>query len=271
LQLSKDYYRILGVSKDASSDDIKKAFRKLAMEHHPDKGGDEDRFKELNEAYEVLSDPDKRRSHDNPNPFNGGGFSRNPFGTEGPPDVDDFFNIFSGFSRRNKPQRPDPNAPRRGQDIRLQHVTPMHLFILGGKLKIKLSYPDVCTNCAGRGGTEFEDCEVCGGLGIVNSTRGGPGIMIQTTSPCQACRGQGQIKKNTCGQCRGSGLTQINDKEIFVPIIPGTRDGDGMVIEGAGRSGLNGGPPGNLYLTLIMKYPDVGKLSEEQKKVLEVL
>jgi len=269
--LSKDYYKILEVDKDASAEDIKKAFRKLAHEHHPDKGGDEDKFKELNEAYEVLSDPDKRRDYDSPNPFS----SRQGFGgfRQGePPDMSDFFNIFGGgFSRHNRPQRPDPNSPRRGQDIRLQHVTPMHLFILGGKLKIKLSYPDVCTNCKGRGGTEFDDCTECGGTGMIFSNRGGQGVFIQTSNPCQSCRGQGQIKKNICGQCHGSGYIQVKDKELFIQVIPGTRDGDGMVLEGQGRSGLNGGPPGNLYLTLIMKYPDVDKLSEEQKKVLEVL
>ena len=123
LQLSKDYYKILEVEKDASAEDIKKAFRKLAHEHHPDKGGDEDKFKELNEAYEVLSDPDKRRDYDSPNPFSSrqGGYGSSF--NQGPPDMSDFFNVFSDFGRRNRPQRPDPNSPRRGQDIRLQHLT----------------------------------------------------------------------------------------------------------------------------------------------------
>jgi molecular chaperone DnaJ len=102
-------------------------------------------------------------------------------------------------------------------------------------------------------------------------SRGSQGVFIQTATPCRVCSGQGRIKKNTCGQCHGSGTTKINDKEIMVQIIPGTRDGDGMVIEGQGRSGLNGGPPGNLYLTLMMKYPDVNSLTKEQLKVLEVL
>lgn len=265
--MRKDYYRTLGVDKNATDDDIKKAFRKLAMEHHPDKGGEEEQFKEINEAYEVLSDPDKRRAYDNPNPFgNGGGFS--PFSSGG--GMEDFFNVFGSFAgRRNRPQRPDPNAPRRGQDIRVQQALPVHLFILGGKIKVKLSYPDICQFCSGNGATEFDVCTTCNGTGSVTESRGGQGVFIQSSSPCRSCRGQGRINKNICGKCHGSGTINIENREIEVQVIPGTRDGDGMIIEGAGRSGFNGGPPGNLYLTLSMKYPDVDSLTKEQRKILE--
>jgi molecular chaperone DnaJ len=262
-QLTKDYYKTLDVDKSASAEDIKKAFRKLAFEHHPDQGGDEEKFKELNEAYEVLSNPDARAAYDNPRPRG------NPF------DIGEMFGF--NFGGRRGPfgsgpvQPPDPNRPRRGQDIRLEHSAPLHIFILGGKIKVNLTYPDVCQECAGTGASELETCDVCKGTGMTTEIRQEQRVFMQSTHPCNACAGRGRRPKVTCTNCNGTGLIKVENKEIFVPVRPNSRDGEGVMIEGAGRSGTNGGPPGNLYINLIMKYPDIEKLTAKQRKVLEEL
>jgi molecular chaperone DnaJ len=251
--LSNNYYETLGVNKDASPDEIKSAYRKLAMEHHPDKGGDGEKFKSINEAYEILSNPERRSQYDNPMPR---GF--------GIPDFDNFFNFF-----HQQRQQSNPNAPRRGQDIRLEREIPIKFFILGGKLKIHLTYPDICQSCSGRGATEFEVCSACGGSGSVTMTRGDKGVVFRTVTPCVACGGRGQSYKNICGNCNGSGNVKVENKEINIEIPAGFRDRDHMVIPQAGRSGFNGGPPGDLILFLIMRYPNPEELNVKQRKVLE--
>jgi molecular chaperone DnaJ len=252
LKLSNNYYETLGVARDASAEDIKSAFRKLAKEHHPDAGGEEDKFKELNEAYEVLSDPEKRSQYDNPAPAGGFGFE----------------NIF-GFNFRQQRQPPRPDAPRRGQDIKLQREIPIHLFVFGGKLKINLTYPDVCQSCAGRGATEFDKCTACGGAGSVTRTENNGGMFIRTVGPCPTCNGRGQTPKNVCGACSGTGNIKVENRELTVEIPAGFRDGDHMIMEGAGRSGIYGGPAGNMILFLTMKYPNPEELTSKQRKVLE--
>ena len=254
LDLNKDYYKILGVSKEADVDEMKSSFRSLSKKHHPDVGGDEERFKEINEAYSVLSDPQKKQEYDNP--MSSGGF---PFN----------FNPFEFFGGRNR--RPDPTAPRRGGNIELIKEVPLHVFILGGDIKIRLSYNDFCKDCGGKGATKTEQCSTCNGSGMVVGVQIAQGMQIRTSSPCPKCNGGGWISVEDCESCSGTGKTKIEDRvvDIFVPF--GIRDGHILVKPGKGRSGFNGGPPGNLIIRLSMKLPRKDELTEEQTKVLEEL
>lgn len=249
--MTKDYYKILGVDWDSSQETIKKAFRTLSKEHHPDHGGDEDKFKEINEAHSVLSDPEKRNDYDNPMRQMGSGF---PF--------DDIFGM-----RRS---RPNPNAPRRGKHIQIQHDAPLHLFIFGGDLKVSFSFNDVCKECGGKGAVEFDKCPNCRGTGTVTTVRKGPGVQIQSSVPCPACRGRGGTPKENCTECAGSGNVKV-DREVVLPIPPGFRDGQPVGAAGQGGSGLNGGPPGDLIVKLNMVLPNPANITEEQRKVLEEL
>ena len=263
---AKNYYEILGVEKTASFEDIKKAFRKLALEHHPDKGGDEERFKEINEAYEILSDPEKRRAYDNPHIFGANGF---PFpNMHG---VSDLFNSFFNSSFTAHTTARSANMPRQGQHIRLQHSAPLHCFIFGGKLKLKLSYQDVCVKCNGTGAEQTEVCTSCQGTGTFLNSRNLNGVFVQFSSPCSACGGKGRIIKTQCMVCGGRGVVDVTNKEIILDVPAGTRDGNVLVVGGAGRSGLYGGPSGDLHVLLRMEYPDITKLTDEQRKILEEL
>ena len=157
--MNNNHYQVLGIDKSASQEEIKKAFRDLSKKHHPDHGGDGEKIKEINGAYSILSDPQKREEYDNPNPLDGffksGGF---PFGG------------MRGPSPRGPGAgmwRPDPNTPRRGQDIKLIHSVLLHTFIFGGNIKINLSYKDVCKNCSGTGASKMERCNKCDGSGTV--------------------------------------------------------------------------------------------------------
>lgn len=249
--MTKDYYKILGVDWDSDQETIKKAFRTLSKEHHPDHGGDENKFKEINEAHSVLSDPEKREDYDNPMRQMGGGF---PFG-----------DIF-GMRRA----RPNPNAPRRGRHIQIQHDAPLHLFIFGGDLKVSFSFNDVCKECKGKGAVEFDKCSNCNGTGTATIVRKGPGVHIQSSGPCPACRGRGGTPKENCTECAGSGNVKV-DREVVLPIPPGFRDGQPVGAAGRGGSGLNGGPPGDLIVKLNMVLPNPNNLTEEQIKILEEL
>lgn len=249
--MTKDYYKILGVDWDSDQETIKKAFRTLSKEHHPDHGGDEDKFKEINEAHSVLSDPEKRGDYDNPMRQMGGGF---PFG--------DIFGM-----RRS---RPNPNAPRRGRHIQLEYDTPLRIFILGGDVKVSLAFNDVCPECNGKGAPETEPCNNCDGSGMITSVQSGGGVHIHSSGPCPACYGKGETPKGVCDTCEGTRLAKI-EKEIILPIAPGTRDGQVVGAAGEGGRGINGGPPGDVIVKLRMLYPKAKDLTDEQRKILEEL
>ena len=251
LSLNRNYYEILGVDKGASQEDIKKAYRTLSKEHHPDHGGDEEKFKEINEAYSTLSNPDKRRDYDNP-------MRGNPFGG-----FEDMFRTF-----RNR--QPNPNAPRRGRNIIIEQDIPLHLFLFGGKLKVSFGMMDTCTKCNGTGAEETITCSVCNGSGQVTEARRMQGVFMQSTGPCRTCGGRGFRPSKECSECDGSGRKEIN-KEIEVEILPGTRDGQAIGISGQGGTGINGGPPGDLAIKVYIRYPNPDELTEEQRKVLETL
>lgn len=255
--MNKDYYRTLGVERDAEPNEIKKAYRKLSKEHHPDHGGDEEKFKEINEAYSVLSDPNKKAEYDNPMRNMG-----SPF--------EDMFSRFSGpFGPRPRP-RHDPNAPKKGRNIRLQHEAPIHIFVLGGNIKVSFDFNDVCGDCKGRGAQEFDKCTNCNGTGMITQVRSGQGVHIQSAGPCPVCGGRGGTPKESCQACEGLGHVE-ESREVVLPIPPGFRDGQVAGAAGQGGRGLNGGPSGDLIVKIIMKYPSPEQLTEEQKELLEEL
>jgi len=252
-----NYYETLGVSKDASPDDIKKSYRKLAMKYHPDKNnGDKEaevKFKEVNEAYETLKDPNKRKLYDNPNM----GF--NPF--------DDMFNFGFGFpgARRKR----DRNAPVNGRDLKFVIDVKLHKFFTGGEEIIDVTYDELCQTCSGKGATELEECSSCDGTGMIMVQQLVGRMMTAKSTPCSNCKGSGEIKLNSCDSCNGSGVKKVENRKIKVVIPENTRDGDILRVNERGPKGVNGGNHGNIIVKLRMMYPDISKLNEEEINVLK--
>jgi len=254
--LTKDYYDTLGVNKDAQSADIKKAFRSLSMEHHPDKGGDEEKFKKINEAYSTLSNPEKRAAYDNP-AQRMGGFS--------------FEDVFGGFGGPRNPFRaPDPNAPRRGRNIMMEHGAPLRYFIFGGELEIDFSFRDPCPECSGTGAAEKQTCDGCRGSGRVIQTHHSQGMTMRSETACPKCHGRGFTASKQCAPCNGSGA-RIIEKEVRFQVPPGISEGHVVGATGEGGIGMNGGPNGDIAVKLHIQMPKAGDLTEEQRKMLEEL
>jgi molecular chaperone DnaJ len=253
-----NYYDILNVKKDVSPDELKKVYRKLSMKYHPDRNsGDktaEDKFKKINEAYSVLSDPAKRHSYDNPAPNFGGGM--NPFG-----------DILRNMNVMRK--KPDPNSPRGGTPLKYLLHVPISKFILGGEVEFEKSYKDVCVDCGGNGSKTTENCSNCGGTGMIQEIKTGQGIQSMITRPCMKCSGLGFISKRDCISCSGSGAIEIKNRKLSFTVNPGCRDGEVIVVKGKGGKGVNGGPDGDLFVKVTMVIPDVKNLSEEQINLLK--
>ncbi len=257
----RDYYEVLGVKKDATADEIKKAFRKLTKENHPDlHPGDkacEERFKEANEAYEVLSDEEKRRKYDqyghaafDPNAgFGGGGFGDfSGFGGFG----DIFSDIFGGFGGST---RSNPNAPRRGENVRATANISFEEAAFGCKKEVNIAKVETCPDCKGTGcapGTTPEICPDCKGTGQVTVNQRTPFGMMQSSSPCSKCHGSGKIIHQPCKSCRGLGSIHRQHK-IEVNIPAGIDDGQTISKPGGGNAGVNGGPAGDLLVTVIVR------------------
>ena len=257
----RDYYEVLGVKKDATQDEIKKAFRKLTKENHPDlHPGDkacEERFKEANEAYEVLSDEEKRRKYDqyghaafDPNAgFGGGGFGDfSGFGGFG----DIFSDIFGGFGGST---RSNPNAPRRGENVRATANISFEEAAFGCKKEVTIAKVETCPDCRGTGcapGTTPEICPDCKGTGHVTVNQRTPFGMMQSSSPCSKCHGSGKIIHQPCRSCRGLGSIRRQHK-VEVNIPAGIDDGQTISKPGGGNAGVNGGPAGNLLVTVIVR------------------
>ena len=249
----RDYYEVLGVSKDASADEIKKSYRKLAKQYHPDMNpGDaeaEKKFKEVNEAYDVLSDPDKKSKYDAYghaafDPAAGGGSGFGGFGGFGGMDFD-IGDIFSSFFGGGGGRR---NGPVRGDDINVRVTLSFEEAVFGVKKEVSFSKIQKCSTCSGSGaekGTSPKTCSTCGGTGQVRVQRRTPLGMMQTSKQCDACRGTGKIIEKPCKDCRGTGYTKVQ-KKLDVNIPAGIDDGQRIVLRGQGSDGRNGGSAGDL-------------------------
>lgn len=262
---NKDYYKILGVSKSADKEDIKKAFRKLAHEHHPDKGGNAEKFKEANEAYSVLSDDKKRSQYDaygsagSASGFGGGqyqgqgGFEGFDFsGFQGAQNVDfDLGDIFGDlFTRRSSGRR----APKVGRDISIDLELSFSESIFGAEKTIRLTKDSKCKVCDGTGaekGTQMSSCPNCGGQGVIQETKNSFFGPMVTEKVCDVCEGSGKIPKNKCSDCHASGV--VRKEESFTVKIPADiNDGESVRLTGAGES-LKGGYSGDLYIKIRVK------------------
>lgn len=260
----RDYYEVLGVKKGASEDELKKAYRKLAKENHPDlHPGDKEceaRFKEINEAYEVLSDPDKRAKYDqfghaafDPSQgFGGGGFG----GFEGFGGFGDIFSdIFGGGFGFGGGGGRNPNAPRKGDNLRATVNIKFEEAAFGVKKDVFVSKIEQCHDCKGTGcaeGTTAEVCPDCKGTGTVMSTKRTPFGMVQSSEQCPKCKGRGKIIHSPCKTCRGIGSVRRQHK-VSVSIPAGIDDGQTISLKGQGNAGLNGGPAGDLLITVLVQ------------------
>lgn len=261
----RDYYEVLGLQKGATDDEIKKAFRKLAKQYHPDlHPGDkecEEKFKEINEANEILSDPDKRARYDqfghagvDPNYGAGGGGFSGGFGGFG--DMGDIFDsIFGGFGFGSNQRSARPNAPRRGTDINTAVTISFMDACKGKKLKMKYSRFETCTDCNGSGaaaGTSPKTCPDCNGSGSVRISQRTPFGNISQTTTCSRCGGRGVIVDNPCRSCNGQGMVKkAVEREIEIPA--GINDGQTLRYGGEGNRGKNNGPSGDLHITVSVK------------------
>ena len=257
-----NYYETLGIDKGASQGDIKKAYRTLSKKHHPDHNlndkGSEDRFKEINEAYSVLSNDEKRHKYDNPNPFKG------MFGAGG-------FNPFGGM--RQRPQKPDFNAPKDGSFLGIEIIIPLKIFIFGGKHIINISYQESCADCSGNGfivGKDSNKCSVCNGEGYVQHVQRRAGFQSMHTGPCDKCHGTGLNSIEKCLTCGGSGNARIQDKEFSFDVEAGSGIGTRIILKGDGCTGVNGGRNGDIGIMVVgIESLDVSKLTDEQVEQLE--
>ena len=257
----RDYYEVLGLQKGASDNDIKKAFRKMAMKYHPDKNpGDkvaEEKFKEINEAYAVLSDPEKKEKYDgfghagvDPNSgFGGGAGGFGGFG--GFEDIFDMFGgAFGGFGGGSRGRR--NNGPRKGSDLQKAVTITFEEAAFGTKKEIRLNKYVKCKTCGGSGaapGTSKKSCPKCGGTGEIRTAQRTPLGTFQSVSPCPDCNGTGEINETPCPDCGGSGKTRDN---VTISVnIPAGVDNDSVIpIKGQGEPGVNGGPDGDLYIVI---------------------
>lgn len=254
----RDYYEVLGVAKDASDADIKRAYRKLAAKYHPDVNHEADaeqKFKEINEANEVLSDPDKRSRYDqfgfagvDPN-FNPNGGS--PFGDFG--GFSGFGDIFSDlFGGGRTSSRRNPNAPMRGEDISAQIDLDFEEAAFGTEKEISAQRICDCDECGGTGaapGTKVETCPRCKGTGTVRTQQSFMGMVMQSDSVCPDCRGVGKRIPTPCTRCKGKGKVRRSFK-TRVRFPAGIDDGQTLRVRGEGNSGFNGGPAGDLMVTV---------------------
>jgi molecular chaperone DnaJ len=253
MAVKRDYYEVLGVPRNASPEDIRKAFRKLAFQYHPDRNKDDgasERFKEVNEAYEVLSDTDKRAAYDRfghagaENLF-GRGFEGFDFGGFG--DIFEAFFGGTGTSTRH--------AARRGDDLRYNISLSFEEAALGCEKEIEITRVELCATCHGtrsQPGSQPARCTACNGTGQVRRVQRSFFGQFINTSVCGECRGEGKIVTDPCRDCRGTGF-QKHKRSILVKVPAGIDDGNGIRLTGEGDAGIRGGSPGNLYVVVSVK------------------
>ncbi len=263
----RDYYEVLGVQKSASDTDIKKAYRSLAKKYHPDVNpGDKDaeaKFKEVNEAYEVLSDSDKRAKYDqyghaafDPSAGFGGGSG---FGGFGGFDVDlgDIFGSFFGGGGGSRQRR---NGPMKGDDIEVGVTIDFEEAVFGCKKEISFTKYAKCASCKGSGSADgkSETCPTCKGSGQRRVMQNLGGMQFQSTTTCETCRGTGKYIKTPCQKCRGTGFEKVK-KNLTVDIPAGIDHGKGLIIRGAGHDGKNGGIAGDVFVMISVRKSNIFK------------
>jgi len=262
--MSKDYYNILGVAKGASEDDIKKAFRRLAHEHHPDKGGDAQKFKDVNEAYQVLGDKQKRATYDQ---FGSAAFEQG--GAGGPGGFGDFggFNFNQGFQGQDFGDLGDilgemfgfggasKAKTARGKDIEVDVELTLKEAAFGVERSIRLFKHSTCSRCHGEGaesGTKIINCATCNGQGQVRQAQRSMFGTIQTVVACPTCHGRGKKAEKECALCRGLGVER-REETLNVPIPAGIDDGESIRITGGGEGAAYGGKSGDLFVRVHVK------------------
>jgi molecular chaperone DnaJ len=254
----RDFYEVLGVSKDASQEDIKKAYRKMARQYHPDvnkAANAEEKFKEAKDAYDVLSDDQRKAQYDrfghvDPNAGMGGGGGAGDFGGFG--DIFDMFFGGGGGGRRN------PNAPQRGNDLQYSMTIEFKEAVFGKEVDITIPRTESCDTCAGSGakpGTKPETCGVCGGSGQQEVVQNTPFGRVVNRRACTNCQGQGKIIKDKCSTCQGTGKVR-KQRKIHIKVPAGVDDGAQLRVSGEGEGGTRGGPSGDLYVVIRVKSHD---------------
>jgi molecular chaperone DnaJ len=268
----RDYYEVLGVAKTATDDEIKKAFRKLARQYHPDVNKDrpkeaETKFKEANEAYSVLSDPQKRAAYDQyghaANDPNFGAGMGGGFGEAGFDGFGDIFDMFFGGGRSAQRQR---NGPQRGNDLRYDLEIEFEAAAFGKETVVEIPRTETCPTCHGNGakpGTPIKTCPGCNGTGQVQVTQNTAFGRFVNVRTCERCHGEGKTIETPCNECRGSGRVRKNRK-IDVKIPAGVESGSRLRIAGEGEAGSRGGSPGDLYIYIyVKKHPEFERQGDD--------
>ncbi len=263
--MAKDYYKTLGVDKNASQEEIKKAYKNLAKKYHPDlnkESGATEKFKEINEAAAVLGDQQKRQQYDQfgTADFNQGqGFSGFDFSNMGGFDFDDIFdNLFSGFGFNTERRR---RTPQHGRDVLANVEVTLEEVASGTTRDVKMKKLELCKECKGKGGSDVTECEGCHGSGTAKHTRRTPFGIIQTTSTCHRCKGTGELFEDVCSACDGEGRIQ-EVKTVEVKIPPGVEDGMRLRVQGEGEAGERGSRSGDLYIEVSVKIHDIFERQE---------
>jgi molecular chaperone DnaJ len=272
--MARDYYEILGVSRSADKEEIKRAYRRLARKYHPDvnkEDGAEERFKEINRAYEILSEPETRARYDRFGEAGVSGAAAGPgyadFGDMGG-FADIFESFFSGFAGGAGTQSRRRSGPTRGDDLRLDLKLDFREAVFGGEKEIRISHLETCTTCKGSGakpGTQPRTCSTCSGTGQVRRATRTPFGSFTQVSLCPTCNGTGQMIEDKCDSCGGSGQKQ-ETKKLKINIPPGVDSGTRLRVSGEGDAGQRGGPAGDLYVYLF-----VGEDAEFQRDGINIL
>ena len=261
----RDYYEVLGVQKSASHDEIKKAYRKLAMKYHPDRNPDdktaEEKFKEVGEAYEILSDDEKRSRYDqfgfagvDPNYGAGQGGAGFGGGFGGFGDFGDFGDIFGSFFGGGASRASNANAPRRGENVMSRLELTFEEAAFGCEKEVGALRIENCSSCNGSGSADgvIETCSTCRGSGQVRTTQNFMGMQMQSTAACPQCGGKGKTIKTPCTTCKGKGKVRRTQK-IKVKVPAGVDQGQSVRVRGEGCVGSNGGPNGDLLVEIYIK------------------